>query len=431
MSCIKQWRNSARWWTVVCVVWLAGCSPGVGPADRQATEPPAAPAAAPPQPAKLLAAGPADDVVRFATFNIALNRPGPGDLLIDLQDDSSPARQIAAIIQAVRPHVLLLNELDYDEQHETLKVFCDAYLGVDQQLGSVRTEAIEYPHRFTSAVNTGEPAEIDINGDGQVNQQDALGFGQFPGQYGMAVVSQFPLGEDQLRTFRNLRWQDMPGAMWPTREDGQPYYSEAARQALRLSSKSHWDVPVEVDGRWIRFVVCHPTPPVFDGPEDRNGCRNHDEIRLVADYVAGGERARYIVDDQGGSGGLGESADFVIAGDMNADPADGASRERAIHQLLEHPRIQAVVPTSAGAVEMAAAQGGKNEQHQSDPAADTSDFNDRNVGNLRVDYVLPSKSLTVVGSGVFWPARDEPGSQLVTASDHRLVWIDIQRSEAE
>jgi len=33
-------------------------------------------------------------------------------------------------------------------------------------------------------------------------------------------------------------------------------------------------------GQVIHILASHPTPPVFDGVEDRNGRRNHDEIRL-------------------------------------------------------------------------------------------------------------------------------------------------------
>lgn len=56
---------------------------------------------------------------------------------------------------------------------------------------------------------------------------------------------------------------------------------------LRLSSKSHWDLPDYVGDRVVHVLAAHPTPPVFDGPEDRNGLRNADEIRFWADYVAG------------------------------------------------------------------------------------------------------------------------------------------------
>ena len=56
---------------------------------------------------------------------------------------------------------------------------------------------------------------------------------------------------------------------------------------LRLSCKIHWDVPVQIGSETVHFLVSHPTPPAFDGPEDRNGRRNHDEIRFWADYIPG------------------------------------------------------------------------------------------------------------------------------------------------
>ena len=76
-------------------------------------------------------------------------------------------------------------------------------------------------------------------------------------------------------------------------------------------------------------------------------------------------------------------------------------------------------------------QGGANADHTGDPALDTADWRDEpGPGNLRVDYVLPSRDLIVTGSGVFWPAPDDPAFRLIgsgkpASSDHRLVWIDI------
>ena len=43
-----------------------------------------------------------------------------------------------------------------------------------------------------------------------------------------------------------------------------------------------------------------------------------------------------------------------------------------------------------------------------------------------LDYVLPSRGLKVIGCGVFWPASDETGHELTDASDHHLVWVDIE-----
>ena len=84
----------------------------------------------------------------------------------------------------------------------------------------------------------------------------------------------------------------------------------------------------------MHVLASHPTPPAFDGPEDRNGKRNHDEIRLWADYLTGGAAAGYL------GASLPEDEPFVILGDLNADPLDGGSVPGAIQQLLNHPRIQ-------------------------------------------------------------------------------------------
>ena len=71
--------------------------------------------------------------------------------------------------------------------------------------------------------------------------------------------------------------------------------------------------------------------PVFDSAEDKNGTRNHDEIRFWSDYVSP-STAGYIVDDAGQRGGLRKNEFFVIAGDLNADPVDGDSTNEAINQ---------------------------------------------------------------------------------------------------
>jgi hypothetical protein len=45
---------------------------------------------------------------------------------------------------------------------------------------------------------------------------------------------------------------------------------------------------------------------------------------------------------------------------------------------------------------------------------------------LQVDYVLPSRDLTVVGAGVVWPKADDPlAAVLAAASRHRPVWVDV------
>ncbi|MDE0458129.1 MAG: endonuclease/exonuclease/phosphatase family protein [Chromatiales bacterium] len=358
------------------------------------------------------------DPVRFATFNASMNRGAAGELAAALRDGDDPQiAKVAEIIRAVDPDVIAINEFDHGA-------------GLDRAfVGNYLDDA--YPFSFIAPSNTGVATGLDLDGDGIAGSdpgttdlaRDSHGFGMFEGQYGMLVLSRHEIAVEDVRTFRTFRWRDMPGARLPARPDGTPFYSDEALDVLRLSSKSHWDVPVRIGGEVVHFLVSHPTPPVFDGPEDRNGARNADEIRFWSDYIAGEE---YIHDDSGRKGGLANGAHFVIAGDLNADPADGESVPGAIRQLLDHPLVNAsVTPRSAGGSAAAAAQGGVNSTHGGDPRFDTADFRDDAPGNLRVDYVLPSTGLEVVAAGVFWPPEETPEAAWLDASDHRPVWVDV------
>jgi hypothetical protein len=329
--------------------------------------------------------------------------------------------------------VVLVNEFDHVEGGRAAELFRDNYL----EVGHNGAEPIDYPYYFVAPSNTGVPSGSDLNNDGTVGGgDDAFGFGLFPGQYGMVVYSKYPIATDEVRTFQHFLWKDMPGADLPddpATPEPADWYTPEELDVFRLSSKSHWDVPIEVPGRApVHFLVSHPTPPTFDGAEDRNGTRNHDEIRFWADYVTGGRAAAYIYDDDGSTGGLGHGQDFVIAGDQNADPFDGDSTDDAILQLLDHPPVQDPHPSSAGAVEAATRDGRANLTHTGPAAEDTADFADGAPGNLRVDYVLPSERLAVEASGVYWLTSSDPlfarlvGTYPFPASDHRLVWVDVR-----
>ena len=370
--------------------------------------------------------------VRFATFNASLNRNFEGQLVDDLSTTTNAqARAVAEIIQRTRPDVLLINEFDFVEDGQAAELFQDNYLSV----GQMGADPIDYPYYYVAPSNTGTPSGFDLNNNGVVGgPDDAFGFGFFPGQFGMVVFSRYPIDTDGVRTFQRFLWQDMPGALLPddpSTPEPADWYSQKELEVFRLSSKSHWDVPIQVGAREVHFLVSHPTPPVFDGPEDRNGTRNHDEIRLWADYVTPGPTSDYIYDDDGVYGGLKPGSMFVIAGDQNSDPLDGDSIPGAIQQLTEHPLINTeVTPDSEGAVQASALQGGANLTHQSDPRFDTADFSDTAPGNLRADYVLPRVNLRIQDAGVFWPRQDDPLYRLTGAfpfpsSDHRLVWVDL------
>ncbi len=365
--------------------------------------------------------------LRVATFNVSLHRHRAGDLVQELESGNSlQAKKIAEIIQSIRPHVILINELDYDQQCRAARLFNQKYLAVSQN----GHDPLVFPYFHTGPVNTGVPSTVDLNKDGVAEgPADAFGYGVFPGQYGMTLYAMFPIQQTRIRTFQTFLWKDMPGALLPiNRNTRQPFYNPGDLAVLRLSSKSHWDIPVQVGQNVIHVLASHPTPPVFDGPEDRNGSRNHDEIRFWADYVLP-DRSRYIHDDRGVCGGLAAGSHFIVVGDLNADPRDGASRNRAARQLTEHPAFNHdLIPRSEGAAQQAALQGGINQKHQGDAACDTCDFSEDGPGNLRVDYVLSSNTLRPRQAGVYWPRTNEAGFHLIDASDHRLVWVDIEVS---
>ena len=367
--------------------------------------------------------------LRVAAYNTSLYTAEAGGLVRQLQGDSGQARKIAAVLQRLRPDLVLLNEFDYDPAHRAADLFQRDYLQVAQAGGG---EPLHYPYRYLAPVNTGVPSGLDLDGDGSVGSagraggNDAWGYGLHPGQYGMLVLSKYPIDDDAARTFQLLRWRDLPGALRPRDPaSGKPFHPDEVWNQLRLSSKSHWDVPVQTPHGTLHFLVSHPTPPVFDGPEDRNGRRNADEIRLWREYISPGDKP-WLCDDQGQCGGLAPDARFVIAGDLNNDPIDGSGRHEAIIELLEHPRVlRQRTPRSEGGAETARGYAAQGLTMRGSPAHVTGDFGPR-TGAMRLDYVLPSTGFAFIDNGVFWPARGTADAAIADGSDHRLVWIDIR-----
>jgi hypothetical protein len=205
----------------------------------------------------------------------------------------------------------------------------------------------------------------------------------------------------------------MPNAAEPRdTTNGEPWYSTEEWRHVRLSSKSHWDVPVRRPGGSVLHVLAsHPTPPAFDGPARRNDRRNHDEIRLWVDYLDG---ATYLEDDSSRGGGLHEGASFVILGDLNADPDSPNVFRQAIRDLVGHDRVVDVRPTASAA--------GRAAFPGLDPH-DTARW------GKRVDYVLSSTHFAVDTSGVWRPSP--PDASSIPVSDHFPVWMDLRSAPSE
>ena len=375
--------------------------------------------------------------LRIATFNVLLADRGEGEVIADLSDtDDAQAQAVAEIIQRINPDILLLNELDFDAAGRAVSLFKTNYL----EQGQNGADPVLYPFSYVAPVNTGlQPESVglpdcDFNDPNQGcdvpgsttndDPEDAFGFGAYAGDFGMAVLSKYPIDVANIRTFQKFLWQDMPNNLLNDGSELTSFYDDVERSIFRLSSKSHWDIPVFVRGETIHVLASHPTPPVFDGSEDRNGRRNHDEIRFWSDYISK-FKSKYIYDDKAMQGGLAKKSRFVIMGDQNAGDSEGDATDDPIQLLLRNRLVDnSITPQSKGALENSLGIDGTVPD-----SADTADF------GIRADYVLPSKfGWDINQAGVFWPISTDVLSRLIAnnaSSDHRLVWVDLSLTDLE
>ncbi len=331
------------------------------------------------------------ETLRIATYNAELTRAGPGLLLQDIQRGEDP--QIAAVVAVLAEldaDIVLLTGIDYDYGAVALTALAERLA----EIGA------PYPYLLALRPNTGVATGLDLDGNGYLGDaRDAQGFGMFAGEAGMAVLSRRPILADQARDFSGLLWKDLPGAHLPDTMTAE------IRRVQRLSTSGHWEVPIEIaPGRSLRLLAWYATPPVFDGPEDRNGLRNQDETALWL-RLLDGKLAQPAPETP-----------FVILGQSSLDPVDGEGRSAALRSLLAHPALQD--PEPRGTVDR------QDAGQDGDPALDTALYDQ--IGGLRVEVVLPSADLSATGTGVLWPPDADPfAATLAAASRHRPVWVDI------
>ena len=331
----------------------------------------------------------AADVLRIATYNADLSAPGPGLLLHDLRKTPLPQQRAAVVtaLVALNADILLLTAIDYDLRGEALAAL------------AAQLEAAGQPYRYRAALrpSTGVPTERDLDGNGQLGEaRDAQGWGRFAGEGGMAVLSRLPIA-DGARDFSGFLWADLPGNLMSD--------TDPARDIQRLHTTGAHEVPVLLPGGGtLRLLAFYASPPVFDGPEDRNGRRNHDEAAFWLRLLEGDLPLQA------------PAPPFVILGQTSLDPQDGEGRPQALRALLAHPALQDPAPR--------APQGRHDAGHKGDAALDTALY--EGLGGRRVEVILPSADLTVSGAGVIWPPDSDPlAAPLAAASRHRPLWVEI------
>jgi hypothetical protein len=328
------------------------------------------------------------ETIRLATYNADLSAYGPGLLLQDLQKAKTPRYEAAIqVIAALDADVLLLTGIDYDLKAAAL----DALAARLAALGKT------YPYRRALRPNTGVASGLDIDGNGRLGEpRDALAWGRFAGEGGMALLSRLPFaGEPQ--DFTSFLWADLPSNLMPD--------TDPARAIQPLSSAGHYMLPVSLpDGRVLQLLAFYATPPAFDGPEDRNGRRNHDESAFWLRLLAG--ELPFVP----------PAPPFAVLGQISLDPVDGGGRAEAITALMRHPMVQDPKP--------AGTHNRREPDQVGDPALDTALYD--GLGGLRVEQILPSSDLKIDAAGVLWPPDSDPlAAVLATASRHRPVWVDI------
>ncbi|MDK2819258.1 MAG: endonuclease/exonuclease/phosphatase family protein [Mycoplasmataceae bacterium] len=392
---------------------------------------------------------------------ILVNRIKNGDIITPaekvLSERVVSTRNIAAIIQKTRPDVLLVNEFNNNgdgNNKEILKLFQNNYLSIGQSLnsmdGGLMMEPITYPFYETYATNTGLESGMDLNNDGLTdnNPQDAFGFGYYHGHYAMGIFSKYEIDVTNTRTFQEFKWKDLPNSKIPTIETdngklpvgmnvGDNWFTDEEWSKIRLSSKNHVDIPIKIKvnnkTETIHLLASHPTPPAFEiGGTKTNLLRNMAEVKFWQEYI---ENKEFIYDDKGVTGGIdGSKEKFIILGDLNADNLSGDSaKEEGILGLIKSNLVNGniadgnLIPISKGA------ELEPNSKKHPKPETRTSTF------GLRVDWVLPSKNMESIDTGVFWQADGEEGRLLFddkrlgkwgngkeVSSDHRLVWLTIK-----
>ena len=310
--------------------------------------------------------------VRFGQFNIR-------DLTMDKLRDPGNLQAVAAakIIKRFAPDVLSINEMEADPAAP--RAFVENFLHKGEA-------PVDYPFSHIGETNSGVPA-------GFPPPFDYKGFGRFKGQYGIACLSRHRMDFGAIKNYKDVPWRAMS-----------PDYCDEAKcpESFPLWSTAFLDIPIEIDGTAVHFVLLHPTVPLRN---QMNFRRNADQLRFLERYISG----------QGihGVSALLAEKPFVVMGDLNTDPEAGVGTCEVIRDLLENENLIRPGTNEKTFLE----DGGAGW-----PGADKS-----GLLTARLDYILPSKRRFILkefhvfspGGTSWWPVARR-------ASDHFFIHADCE-----
>jgi hypothetical protein len=357
--------------------------------------------------------------LRVAQFNL---REMSTDKLMSASDEQATAA--AEVAARFEPDILCINELQYDISGWPAQGMPGAAPG--SPYGGYNVPGADNAKRVAERVAAAggpsyEHTLLTAGNSGYYWEGNTLGFdwfilrgwGEYPGRFNTAVLSKYPIVEDQVRIITNFAWEDLPDNKIAQMD------SEIGVQVppgFPLFEKSLNVVPVQVGADVVHLVLLHPVSPAFD---PINPYRNYDELRAL----------RLFLDGQlPGVEPLAVGAKFIVVGDLNADPDDGDSLPGAIQQVLEQPDLLAVFPEGAGTK----GNNGQYNTYISGCGLDDGSVvtNPAARFQLQLDYLLPSATIgQPLESNNFFPdiAQNQYDFALsCRASDHRFLSIDVE-----
>ena len=303
----------------------------------------------------------------------------------------APSREI---IQRVRPDILLLQEFDYDADGESLRAFRANYLARPQNGAAAhRLRATPSSPSRTPAC----PPGFDLDNDGKVGRRRRrAGLRRVSrASTRMALLSRFPdrRGAARARSANSCGATCRARCCRTIRDTGPRLV--LARGAGGVAAVFEEPLGRAGDDRADSRCTCWPAirrrPP---STARRIAMACATTTRSASGATTSSARRRYIRDDHGQARRIRRQA--------VRDHGRPELRSRGWRQPARRHRGAARAPARQCVVRAAerwraprpaAVQGGANAAQRGDPRFDTADFNDRVAGNLRVDYLLPSKGL--------------------------------------
>lgn len=344
--------------------------------------------------------------VRVAQYNISLLGS------VKLKTDNPQVAAAADVIARFDPDIIAINEIAFD------------LTGVDPEPGTF-SDGMQNGALLAeklNAVTPGAPYEFHVltfgnsgvlwegydaaNHDPYFAERGNGGVGQF----NYAVLSRYPILEDDARVIVDVAWDSLPGHVGPTM---QADIGVAIPPGYPIFAKGLVIVPIDVDGRVLHLVMNHPFPPIN---QPVNPYRHHDELLAMKLLLDG---------DLPGVEPLPADARFVIAGDLNVDPDDGDALPGTIEQLFDHPLVVASQPNDGHGT-----FGNTPEQNTQASACPANDGPDPSTDRqLQLDYLMPSTTIgPPLATGMFFPdpvAEPADWQLACMASDHFLLWADL------